>query len=127
MRVVLDTNIVLAAVTPTSPYYEVLAAWNRGAYALCLTTEIALEYEEKLATIFSPKVADLTVAAFLGKPSTQQVTVFYSQRLIAADPDDDKFVDCAIWANAHYLVTNDRHFRALQGLPFPKLTVLTMA
>ena len=55
------------------------------------------------------------------------MTVFHAHRLITADPDDDKFVNCALWANAHYLVTNDRHFRVLQALKFPKLTVLTMA
>lgn len=127
MRVVLDTNIVLAAVSRRSPYRGVLDAWERGAYALCLSTEIVLEYEEKLTDNFGPVVADLTVAAFLAKPSTQRVTVFYAHRLIPSDPDDDKFVNCALWANAHYLVTNDRHFRALQELKFPRLNVLTIA
>lgn len=127
VRVVLDTNIVLAAVSRRSPYRGVLDAWEQGAYELCVSTEVLLEYEEKLADNFGPVVADLTVAAFLAKPSTHRVTVFYAHRLIASDPDDDKFVNCALWANAHYLVTNDRHFRALQALPFPKLTVLTMA
>ena len=126
VRVVLDTNIVLAAVSRRSPFRAVLDAWERGAYDLCVSTEVLLEYEEKLRDNFGPVVADLTVAAFLAKPGTRRITIYYAHRLISADPDDDKFVNCALWANAHYLVTNDRHFRALQGLAFPKLTVVTM-
>ena len=122
-----DTNIVLPAVSRRSPYRGVLDAWERGAHELGVSTEVLLEHEEKLTDNFGPVVADLTVAAFLARPGTRRVTVFHSHRLISADPDDDKFVNCALWANAHYLVTNDRHFRALQGLAFPQLTVPTMA
>lgn len=31
--------------------------------------------------------------------------VYYHLHLITADPDDDKFVDCAFKANAKYIVT----------------------
>ncbi len=34
--------------------------------------------------------------------------------LIAADPDDDKFADCAIAAEADYLITEYRHFDVLK-------------
>ena len=67
MRVVLDTNIVLAAVSRRSPYRGVLDAWAQGGYELCVSTEVLLEYEEKLTDNFGPIVADLTVAAFLAK------------------------------------------------------------
>ena len=42
------------------------------------------------------------------------------------DKDDDKFVDCAITANADYIVTEDSHFDHLKQIPFPKLNVLTL-
>lgn len=42
------------------------------------------------------------------------------------DKDDDKFVDCAITANADYIVTEDTHFNHLKQIPFPRLTVLTI-
>jgi predicted nucleic acid-binding protein len=41
-----------------------------------------------------------------------------------ADPDDDKFVDCAVSANADFLVTNDRHYGILKNIPFPHLKVI---
>ncbi len=47
-------------------------------------------------------------------------------RLIEADPDDNKFADLAISANANCLVSNDRHFRVLKNIPFPLVEVLTL-
>lgn len=47
--------------------------------------------------------------------------------LITADPDDNKFVDCAVTAGATYIVSNDRHFRELERYDFPKVDVRTLA
>ena len=40
------------------------------------------------------------------------------------DVDDNKFVDCAIAANAELIVTNDKHFNVLKTVDWPKLTIL---
>ena len=45
--------------------------------------------------------------------------------LIETDPDDNKFVDCAIVANAEYIVTDDAHFDVLKDIPFPRVLVMT--
>ena len=44
--------------------------------------------------------------------------------LITADLDDNKFVDCAISANAHYIVTNDHHYDVLKSINFPNVNVI---
>ena len=44
--------------------------------------------------------------------------------LIKEDEDDNKFVDYAIAANAKYIVSNDRHFRMLKDVEFPKVDVI---
>jgi predicted nucleic acid-binding protein len=52
------------------------------------------------------------------------VQVYYHLRLITADPDDDKFVDCAFKANAKYIVTQDHHYDVLRQTPFPRIEVV---
>ena len=54
-------------------------------------------------------------------PTTEFVNVFYSFNLIPVDTDDNKFVDCAIAANAQYLISNDGHYEALLRVDFPKI------
>jgi predicted nucleic acid-binding protein len=46
--------------------------------------------------------------------------------LIKKDRDDNKFVDCAIAANAHYIVSEDKDFRVLKKIDFPKVEVLSL-
>lgn len=60
-------------------------------------------------------------------PTTEQINVFYSFNLIPDDPDDNKFVDCAVAANAHYLVSNDGHYEVLNRVGFPKVNWLSLA
>ena len=46
--------------------------------------------------------------------------------LMKKAPDDNKFVDCAIVANAQYIVTEDKHFQVLQSIDFPKVDVIDL-
>lgn len=126
MKVVLDTNVVLSSISPYSPYRTIFDHFEAGTYQLGLTTEILLEYEEKIESNFSVLLAELTVGAMSLKSNVNFVEVFFRWQLIYHDLDDNKFVDCALAFNADYLVTNDRHFRVLKNIPFPSLTVIKM-
>ena len=57
-------------------------------------------------------------------PYTQFVTPYFHFKLIISDPDDDKFVDCAIAANAKFVVTDDGHFDVLKQIDFPKVEII---
>ena len=59
-------------------------------------------------------------------PFVELITPFYHFNLITVDPDDNKFVDCAISANAHYIVTNDHHYDVLKDIDFPKVNVVNI-
>ncbi len=126
MKVVLDTNVILSSIFPYSPFRPIFDHFEAGSFRLGLTTEILLEYEEKLSSNFSPFVAELVVGAMPLKANVEFIEVFFKWKLIYHDLDDNKFVDCALAFGADYLVTNDRHFRALRSIPFPSLTVLKM-
>lgn len=55
---------------------------------------------------------------------TRHYTPHFRFGLIEQDPDDNKFVDCAIIAGADYIVSEDAHFRALRRIPFPTVNVI---
>jgi len=54
------------------------------------------------------------------------VTKFFHWNLITVDPDDNKFVDCAIAGQAKFIVTEDKHFQILKQVDFPKVEVITV-
>jgi putative PIN family toxin of toxin-antitoxin system len=57
---------------------------------------------------------------------TVHFTHIYYRWQLLKDPDDNKFTDCAIAANADYLVTNDKDFNVLKQINFPKIAVVTI-
>lgn len=59
-------------------------------------------------------------------PNTLKFDAHYRWNLITRDPDDNKFVDCAIVANAEFIVSDDKHFEELQTVDFPKVDVLRL-
>ena len=124
MKIVFDTNCLLRILPKNSKYRCLWDAFVRDKFELCYTTEMLQEYEEVLSRFYSVAFANFVIDAILNAANAKQVTVFYKWLLITADPDDNKFVDCAISANADYIVTNDRHFNILNNIDFPKIKVV---
>ncbi len=127
MRVVLDTNILLVSIPFGKPYYPIFNAFLNGAFELCVTTDILDEYAEKLHEKYAlrPSVAENTLTALENSPDVLHVYKYFFWNLITVDPDDNKFVDCAIAANVDFIVTEDRHFKVLENIPFPSVRVIS--
>ena len=92
-----------------------------GKYTLCVSNEILAEYEGIIASHISPLAATITIEAILRANNVIRVDAQFRFELIVVDRDDNKFVDCAIAANAEYIVTNDKHFKELEIVDFPKV------
>ena len=124
MDIVLDTNCLLMSLSRRSRYYPIWRGFVDGKYSLCITNDILAEYEEILTQKVGPQITSNIIQALLDLPNTKMVQVYYHLHLITADPDDDKFVDCAFKANARYIVTQDHHYDVLRNIPFPKIEVV---
>lgn len=115
-RIVLDTNCLLQALPSRSPYHKIWSEILAGHVSLCVNTEILNEYEEIIARKTNADIAHNVVEAIARLHTTEFLDVYYHFRLIEADADDNKFVDCAVAANAEYIVTNDAHFDILKQI-----------
>jgi len=71
-------------------------------------------------------IADNVLQTIENAVNTELITKYYFWDLIKDDPDDHKFVDCAIACNAKFLVTQDKHFNVLKRIDFPKVKVITV-
>ena len=83
-----------------------------------------MEYEEILTQKTSSFFADAIIKTLLNCKSIVRVSPRWRFRLITQDPDDNKFVDCAITGQADYLVSNDKHFLVLKEIDFPVVNVI---
>ena len=128
MKVVLDTNSLLQIVFPRARYKEVWDALIGQKYTICLTNDILMEYREILERRFNDvQFAENVIEAILSMPNIEHVNPTYRFNLITTDPDDNKFVHCAIIAGATYIVSNDHHFQELERYDFPKVNVRTLS
>lgn len=126
MRIVLDTNVFLVSVLPRHKYWWAFQALLDREYDLLVSSEILTEYLEKCVTKYGLDASEEKLDFLLDLPNVERVTPSYHWQLIYADPDDDKFVDCAVAGNADFIVTNDRHFNILKDVPFPRVEILRL-
>lgn len=125
-RVVLDTNCLLQALPSRSPYHKIWTEVLAGHISLCVNTEILNEYEEILSQKTTREIARSVVEAIARLHTTVYQDAYFHFGLIEADADDNKFVDCAVAADAEYIVTNDSHFNILKQIGWPRLTVINI-
>lgn len=123
-HIVLDTNALIMAISAKNVYHKVWKAFLDGNYILCITNEIVEEYLEVLARNINAQVAEAIVYAILSRWNVQKLDPHFRFHLIQSDEDDNKFVDCAIAANARYIVTEDHHFDILKEIDFPIVDVI---
>jgi len=116
MKVVVDTNVFISGVFFTGPPHDILDAWRRGILSLVLSPDILAEYQktsEELSAAF-PGV-DLT--PWLELVATKGVVVHAPalRNPICTDPDDDKFLACALAGKIKIVVSGDKALLATSG------------
>jgi putative PIN family toxin of toxin-antitoxin system len=121
----MDTNVLSVAIARRSQFYPIWLSLRNGEFALLVTTDILEEYEEIIGGDLSPELANFVLETLETLPNVHYIQKYYYWNLITADPDDDKFVDCAVAGSANFIVTNDKHFKVLRTIPFPKVEILS--
>lgn len=119
MTVVLDTNTLVQMFGQASPHAPLKRALLEGRITLAVSTPMLLEYEEVISRLAGrarwEDVARMFTLISLLHGTIREVTPSYRFRAITGDVDDDAFADCAIVANADFIITEDQHFNALRG------------
>jgi putative PIN family toxin of toxin-antitoxin system len=127
MRVVLDTNCPLVSISSRSKYHWLYEALLAGLVEVAISNEILTEYVEiTQGRTYSETTLDGVYHFLMHAENSIRIEPTFRWNLIQADPDDNKFVDCALAANADYIVTEDKHYNVLKTIPFPKVRVVTM-
>jgi putative PIN family toxin of toxin-antitoxin system len=114
LTAVLDTNVIVKAlISETSWAAQIFDAFMNGRFTLATSESILAEIRR---TLHKPKVQafimlspeEIEELLLLMRGLAVLTTDLYDIRAVAADPDDDKFLACAVEANAQYLVSDDK-------------------
>jgi putative PIN family toxin of toxin-antitoxin system len=113
-RVVIDTNIYISAIFWNGKPREVIDLGRDGKITIFTSLDIENEIAGKLKTTF--KLAEEDVNQILLDFSTFTLPIRISKQLIVVqdDPDDNKFIECAVECKANYIISGDRHLLNLK-------------
>jgi len=116
MRVILDTNVFVSGVFFSGPPHEILDAWRHGRLTLVISPEILHEYErvgQELANEFlAVDIAPIMeLLAFKG----EVVNAPSLAEQVCSDPDDDKFLACAVASGTKVISSGDKALRRTTG------------
>lgn len=114
LRAVLDTNVIVsAAIQPLGIPAAIVSVGLDRKFLICYSDSILEEYREVLSR-GKFRLPQKAVDAFIADVEQRGEKFSPLRKLsVCPDPDDNKFLECADAANAHYLVTgNRRHFPA---------------
>lgn len=108
MKVVIDTNIFVSSFFGGKPR-EIIELWKNRHIILCLSNEIIEEYIEVLQRIGLQNEKELNelLALFAKSYNCIFTSKTPSIKIIETDPDDNKFIECAVALNAQYIITGD--------------------
>jgi len=110
MKVVIDTNVFVSSFFGGKPR-EVIDLWRRGRIVLCVSPAIFEEYIGVLQRMGLDGRDELRELINLFRRSAN--IVFSARppdlRVVAADPDDDKFIACAVACEAETIISGDKH------------------
>lgn len=126
LRIILDTNVLLVSISSKSKYHWLFLKLINKEFDLYVSNDIITEYEEIISLKFNSETARNVVKVLHSLTNVYPVSISFKWNLIPQDEDDNKFVDCAIASNAHFIVTNDQHFKVLKTVEFPIVPVISL-
>lgn len=125
MKIVIDTNVLIASFGKTSPYRKIFDGFLNYQYTLLLSNDTLLEYMEIIQQKTNAVVAENIIMSLLSAENIELHEIFFHWSLIEHDKEDNKFCDLAVAGNADYLITNDVHFNVVKLNSFPLISILS--
>ncbi|MFO7981466.1 MAG: putative toxin-antitoxin system toxin component, PIN family [Candidatus Aminicenantes bacterium] len=109
MNVVIDTNVFVSSFFGGKPK-EIIDLWKKGKLTLCLSDSILDEYFQVLQRLGLKHEDELEELLAL---FAKGIHILFTKKnpdlnLIEEDPEDDKFIECAVALKAEYIITGDK-------------------
>jgi putative PIN family toxin of toxin-antitoxin system len=114
LKIVIDTNIYISAIFWAGKPREIVDLGRDKKILIFTSSEIEKEIAEKLRTKFKLNEEEVNRILLDFSTFTLPVEVVHQIQAITDDPDDNKFIECAIECGAGYIISGDRHLLKLK-------------
>jgi putative PIN family toxin of toxin-antitoxin system len=115
MKVVIDTNVFVSSFFGGNPR-KIIDHWKHDKITLCLSRAILDEYIDVLCRIGLTDESELEELLALFSKGFNILFVIKTPKIqiIKNDPNDDKFIECAMALKADVVITGDREVFAVK-------------
>ena len=116
MKIIIDTNVLMSRIFFGGVPGQILDVWREGQFELVTSPGVIDEYMrvgERLTRRFD-EVDVQPILAFIIQ-NAEVVADTPLPESVCKDPDDDKFLACALAAGADLIVSGDKALRVVSG------------
>jgi putative PIN family toxin of toxin-antitoxin system len=118
VKFVLDTNVFVSGVFFSGPPFQILKAWNDGKIQLVVSPEILDEYR-RVGEILAEDHPNIDLKSVLDhvirNAEVYAAPLLSESESVCEDPDDDKFLACALASESNIVISGDRHLLKVSG------------
>lgn len=114
-KVVIDTNVFVSSFFGGLPR-KIIDLWKEGKITLCLSQSIIEEYLETLNRLGLKDKNEIKRLTRLFAEGYNAVFTSHTPdiRVVKDDPDDDKFIACAVALESKIIVSGDKHLQQVK-------------
>ena len=125
MRIVIDTNVVASAVFFGGKPRELLELLMRHQVVAYASPEIIIEYQETCDELISRYPTKPVMLPLNQIIAACRLIKTHSKFTVCRDPEDDKFLECAVDAGCIYIVSGDKDLLSVKE--YDGIQIVTVA
>lgn len=116
MRIIIDTNVLVSGMFFSGVPLKILRGIKQKKYTTVISSDIAREYKQtiqRLSDQFPAIKADDLLELFVTSSTICEPESLTDP--VCKDPDDDKFIACALASGTKIIVSGDKHLLDVSG------------
>ncbi|MCR5650043.1 MAG: putative toxin-antitoxin system toxin component, PIN family [Lachnospiraceae bacterium] len=125
MKIVIDTNVVASAIFFGGKPRQLIDKLVNKEFEACATKEIIAEYRETIEYLFEKYPSKQVGSPLEIITGTMTIIKTTSSIDVCRDPDDNKFIECAIDAECLYIVSGDKDLLTVEK--YEDIRIMTVA
>lgn len=113
-RVVFDTNAMISGLLWKGKSYHCLLLARAGVIQSVYCNPMLAELTEKLRGKFKYSENQIHAVVADIRKYGERVEISGELKMVHADPDDDKFIECAVAGGASFIISSDNHLLTIR-------------